>query len=378
MIVTFYSFKGGVGRSFTLVETAVQLAARGYSVAVWDLDLEAPGIQRIPDLRCLEDKLEIGTLDLVQEFLGSEYEFPEESLKKALIPFPLPEKLAENEGRLSFLLPGKLDRKYPGKFSAIDWTGLFKPKEGPGPAFFYKIAFSIVHELGYEILLIDSRTGYTDLGAVCTFQIPDLVVLVFNLNEQNLAGIEQVYLAVTRTPARLEGTLPAYLLANMIPSEPKKVRAEKIAALAEKGLSPHHVIPLRPDLLLTDRVPSLAGLAEAAGDVAPVAQRIEARKEEMERLADKTASSELSRAKGKADPEELEALRRRGIYEKAKTFEEKVAELFGLSGGRTTVDYKRDDMQFDVRVELTMGMFPVYLLIECKDTSRPVTQQQVR
>ena len=42
------------------------------------------------------------------------------------------------------------------------------------------------------------------------------------------------------------------------------------------------------------------------------------------------------------------------------------------------MDYKRDDMQFDVRVELTMGMFPVYLLIECKDTSRPVTQQQVR
>ena len=127
-----------------------------------------------------------------------------------------------------------------------------------------------------------------------------------------------MFLAVTRTPARHEGTLPTYLLANMIPDAPKKVRAEEIALLAEKGLSPHHIIPLRPDLLLTDRVPTLAGLTEAAGDITPVAQRIEVRKRELDRLADKTARSELSRAKGKADPEELEALRRRGIYEKAR------------------------------------------------------------
>ncbi|HWM93751.1 MAG TPA: WD40 repeat domain-containing protein [Thermoanaerobaculia bacterium] len=43
-----------------------------------------------------------------------------------------------------------------------------------------------------------------------------------------------------------------------------------------------------------------------------------------------------------------------GIYEKAKSFEERVAELFSLQGYRTTVDYKRDDMQFDVRLELTV------------------------
>ncbi|MFP5286829.1 MAG: NACHT domain-containing protein, partial [Thermoanaerobaculia bacterium] len=76
--------------------------------------------------------------------------------------------------------------------------------------------------------------------------------------------------------------------------------------------------------------------------------------------------------------EELDALRRRGIYEKAKTFEEKVAELFSLQGYRTTVDYKRDDMQFDVRVELTAGILPVHGLVECKDTDGSITQKQVR
>jgi WD40 repeat protein len=82
--------------------------------------------------------------------------------------------------------------------------------------------------------------------------------------------------------------------------------------------------------------------------------------------------------KAKADPEDPDVLRRRGIYEKAKTFEERVAELFSLQGYRTTLDYQRDDMQFDVRVELTSGILPVHGLVECKDTDRPVTQQQVR
>jgi WD40 repeat protein len=371
MIATFYSFKGGVGRSFTLVETALQLAALGRSVAVWDLDLEAPGVQKIPDLRCLDDAIKLGTLDLLREFLGSaDGEFPEESLAKALIPFELPAPLAEAGGKLSFLLPDKLDGGYAERFGAIDWPVLFDPKTKIGTAFFYKASLLLTRELGYEILLIDSRTGYTDLGAICTIQLPDLVVLVTNLNEQNLAGIEQVRAAVTRTPARLTGKLPVFVLANMVPDAPADLRSRKLNIL-----KPHHVVPLHPELLLTDQVPTLTGLAEVAADFAPVAERIEARRLEMEELADQATRSELSRA-GK--PEEMEALRRRGIYEKAKSFEERVAELFSLLGYRTTVDYKRDDMQFDVRLELSFGVIPIHALVECKDLDRPVAQQQVR
>jgi WD40 repeat protein len=378
MIVTFYSFKGGVGRSFTLVETAVQLAALGRSVVVWDLDLEAPGVQSIPDLHPLDDALTTGTLDLIREFVDSGYTFPDKSLAEALLPFELPTALAAAGGKLSFLLPGKLDGGYAGRYAEIDWATLFDPKTKVGPAFFYKIAHSLVHELGYEILLIDSRTGYTDLGAVCTIQIPDLVVLVSNLNEQNLAGLEQVHAAVTRTPARQSGRLPVFVLVNMVPDAPEDLREQKIATLRAKGLGPHQIVPLHPELLLTDRVPTLAGHANVAADFAPVAEQIEFRRQELEARTERAIREELSRAKGKGDPEELEALRRRGIYEKAKTFEERVAELFSLLGYRTTVDYKRDDMQFDVRLELSLGVIPIHALVECKDTDRPVTQQQVR
>src|SRR5262245_15866916 len=45
-IVTFYSYKGGVGRSMALANIAVLLARRGLKVLTVDWDLEAPGLER--------------------------------------------------------------------------------------------------------------------------------------------------------------------------------------------------------------------------------------------------------------------------------------------------------------------------------------------
>jgi len=45
-IVTFYSYKGGTGRSMALANFAWILAASGKKVLVIDWDLEAPGLHR--------------------------------------------------------------------------------------------------------------------------------------------------------------------------------------------------------------------------------------------------------------------------------------------------------------------------------------------
>src|SRR5882724_3937262 len=45
-IITFYSYKGGVGRTFALANIAVLLARRGKRVLLMDWDLEAPGLHR--------------------------------------------------------------------------------------------------------------------------------------------------------------------------------------------------------------------------------------------------------------------------------------------------------------------------------------------
>jgi cellulose biosynthesis protein BcsQ len=43
-IFTFYSYKGGVGRSMALLNVAYALAGKGRHVLMVDMDLEAPGL----------------------------------------------------------------------------------------------------------------------------------------------------------------------------------------------------------------------------------------------------------------------------------------------------------------------------------------------
>ncbi|GAB3838321.1 hypothetical protein GCM10029963_04280 [Micromonospora andamanensis] len=45
-IITFYSYKGGTGRTMALANTAWILAANGHRVLVVDWDLESPGLHR--------------------------------------------------------------------------------------------------------------------------------------------------------------------------------------------------------------------------------------------------------------------------------------------------------------------------------------------
>lgn len=68
-ISTFYSFKGGVGRTMALVNVAVELAQRGRKVFAVDFDLEAPGLDTFDVLR--SPPASAGTVDFVREYLAT-------------------------------------------------------------------------------------------------------------------------------------------------------------------------------------------------------------------------------------------------------------------------------------------------------------------
>ena len=69
-IVTFYSYKGGTGRTMALANVAWILASAGKKVLVVDWDLEAPGLHRYfaPFLLDKELTSSEGMIDFVSDF----------------------------------------------------------------------------------------------------------------------------------------------------------------------------------------------------------------------------------------------------------------------------------------------------------------------
>src|SRR3954464_12149614 len=72
-VFTFYSYKGGVGRSFTLANIAVLLARWGHRVLCLDWDLEAPGLGDYFRPR-LPARPSGGVVDLVDDFRHGRFE----------------------------------------------------------------------------------------------------------------------------------------------------------------------------------------------------------------------------------------------------------------------------------------------------------------
>lgn len=44
----------------------------------------------------------------------------------------------------------------------------------------------------YDFVLVDSRTGVSDTGGICTVQLSDVLTVVFSANRQNLDGVADV------------------------------------------------------------------------------------------------------------------------------------------------------------------------------------------
>src|SRR5512144_576399 len=64
--ITFYSYKGGVGRSLALANTAALLVKRGRRVVLIDFDLEAPGLDSFKDFESIAGQA--GVVEYVTEF----------------------------------------------------------------------------------------------------------------------------------------------------------------------------------------------------------------------------------------------------------------------------------------------------------------------
>jgi hypothetical protein len=203
-IITFYSYKGGTGRSMALANVAWILASSGKRVLVIDWDLEAPGLHRYfapflidPELFSSE-----GLIDYVWELSTSALTPVEGTasgdgaalaeladLEEHVVPvdWPFP-----GEGALDLVPAGRQSPTYAERVNAFSWDNFYE-RLGGG-----KVLNTLREELRreYDFVLVDSRTGVSDTSGICTVHMPDALVVLFTLNKQGIRGAAAVAASV--------------------------------------------------------------------------------------------------------------------------------------------------------------------------------------
>ena len=79
---------------------------------------------------------------------------------------------------------------YEALLHNIDWERLYAQEDGYLLFEDLKAQWNATVQPDY--VLIDSRTGHSDVSGICTRQLPDAVVLLFFPNEQNRRGLDKV------------------------------------------------------------------------------------------------------------------------------------------------------------------------------------------
>ena len=194
-VITFYSYKGGVGRSMALANIATLMAQWGYKTLLVDWDLEAPGLEyyfQDPEnvqgpISVEEIRQKEGLIDLLNNAEDLESKIFSESVnwQDSIITV----KVREAREEIHLITAGKRtrDSHYFEKVTSLNWDTFYQHRGG-----FLIESLRNEWKANYDYVLIDSRTGITDIGGICTVQLPDVLVLLFTATEQSLNGILEV------------------------------------------------------------------------------------------------------------------------------------------------------------------------------------------
>ncbi|MGV1804597.1 KGGVGR-motif variant AAA ATPase [Agrobacterium vitis] len=216
-VVTFYSYKGGVGRSFALTNVATILGRWGFRVLCIDWDLEAPGLEDFfrPYLDLNEPPIDRGVVELLTGFAKTR------QVRLDWRPYVQRLKRPDLQG-VEFIKAGHYNSDYMQRLQKLNWEKLYKLGLGET----LEAMFDELRE-EYDFVLIDSRTGVTDFSGIVTAQLPDILAFLFTANEQSLGGatavarraaairndiaIDRSQLLLLPIPARFESQVEHYI-----------------------------------------------------------------------------------------------------------------------------------------------------------------------
>lgn len=202
--LAFYSYKGGVGRSLLLANTARFLASLGKGVVALDFDFEAPGLHyKLGHVAYRGNRLEGGAVPYLVATARDATSPP--PLEEHMIEVPVP---PGSGGWLRLMPAGPApDRSYWAALKQLGEQVRFDDPSGQGLMPLLDLRARIQEELKPDYLLIDARTGVTELGGLATTVLADTVVCMFVGNQESLDGTLMVAEALKAAP-RLKGQRP--------------------------------------------------------------------------------------------------------------------------------------------------------------------------
>ncbi len=182
-IITFYSFKGGVGRSFLLANVAAYLASKGRRVLCIDWDLEAPGLgDYFFNLLADSSAKAPGLTGICHELASGGTASWRDAVRKVQVGGVTLDFIPAGDERN--LQARDYTNGYSQSLQRLDWDALYNERDFAGTLNQWRAEW----KKDYDFVLIDSRTGLADTVGICTIHLPDELVMVFSANEQSING----------------------------------------------------------------------------------------------------------------------------------------------------------------------------------------------
>lgn len=223
-VITFYSFKGGMGRTTALAATALLLTRHGRHVLAIDTDVEAPGLAT---LFFDESQILRGTVDFYLESSANGQKPIDVSpyLKQVNDP----NLTEEMKGALYIIPAGNVDDHYVQKLGRIDYQDTIPDSMRKNLDFMIKSAVNFIRGNGYPLdyILLDARAGFHDMGGIVTAHLPHGVVLFGRNNTQSWTGLKQVIQTISHTQNDLP---PIAIVDSMSGNSEEQKQAFKSAA----------------------------------------------------------------------------------------------------------------------------------------------------
>jgi MinD-like ATPase involved in chromosome partitioning or flagellar assembly len=217
-IVTFYSFKGGVGRTTLLASTALQLATEGRRVVVVDLDVEAPGVSTLLGATArrgvvdfLVDHYATGLVD-IDGLAGAATALDAASVMVDVVP------------------AGVVNATYFEKLARLDFvgSGLVEPNaQSPVRGSLRALIEALSRRIpAPDYILIDSRAGLHDVAGLSLHDLAHVDVLIGRDSDQTYSGLE---LTVAALGARRElEDIRCVVVQAMAPDDPGSLEYQRI------------------------------------------------------------------------------------------------------------------------------------------------------